>query len=73
MSYWSKADIALAMKDNQIAFLKTICRIAADRLENGGTFPIQGETWELLDFAAGDVKKAAHPSHDAASSERKEP
>lgn len=54
--YMTKFDLAILQYESQIAYLKAVCRIAADKLENGGTFPIKGETWDLLDFAAGKKK-----------------
>lgn len=62
--------------ENYVAFLQAVCRIAADRLRDGGTFPIKGETWELLDYAAGpETQRAtlpiAHPSPNAALGEDK--
>ena len=44
--------------ESRISYLQAICRIAADRLRDGGTFPIKGETWALLDYAAGESKPA---------------
>lgn len=48
--------------ENQIAYLQAVCRIAADRLRDGGVFPINGETWALLDYAAGPAQPASIPS-----------
>jgi hypothetical protein len=52
-------------KHDQIAFLRAVCRIAADRIENGGTFPIQGETWAMLDFAAGKTKPSPNENEES--------
>lgn len=65
MPYWSKCDVEVDDLQNRIAFLQAVCRIAADRLCNGGVFPIKGETWSLLDYAAGPAKPA--PSGDEES------
>lgn len=61
MSYMPAYQERLAIKNAQIAYLKAVCRIAADKLRDGGTFPINGETWSLLDFAAGEKTKSANP------------
>lgn len=59
MAYWSRHDYEVKAYEDRIAFLQAVCRIAADRLKDGGTFPINGETWQLLDFAAGPAKPAS--------------
>lgn len=46
-------DVILRGYRDQIAYLQSVCRIAADKLKDGGTFPIKGELWDMLDFAAG--------------------
>lgn len=46
--------------ENEVAYLKAVCRIAADRLRDGGVWPIKGETYELLNFAAGDAPPSAN-------------
>ena len=58
--------------ENEIAYLRAVCRIAADRLRNGGTFPINGETWSLLDFAAGDDKPSSNPTNATSPSARRQ-
>ena len=57
--YLTRQTLEVMRKNDEIAYLKAVCRIAADKLRDGGTFPIKGETWALLDYAAGDAAAAS--------------
>ena len=60
MGYMSRCDLVVQHLESRIAFLQAVCRIAANKLKDGGTFPVNGETWSLLDYAAGDSPEPAN-------------